>query len=126
MGVLFEAGYAETTRDRAFSQFQNYDLNTGEGQLRIFYSRDQQFDNTNYRGEVYGEVATGRITHNLSFGYTTNTRASNTPGVTGGQTIFSQNLYNPATLNRKACRSQAPTQPPPLMTKACMYSTACS
>lgn len=94
-GVLFEAGYAETTRDRAFSQFQNYDLNTGEGQLRIFYSRDQQFDNTNYRGEVYGEVATGRITHNLSFGYTTNTRASNTPGVTGGQTIFSQNLYNP-------------------------------
>ncbi|WP_275270425.1 TonB-dependent siderophore receptor [Limnobacter sp. P1] len=94
-GVLFEAGYAETTRDRAFSQFQNYDLNTGEGQLRIFYSRDQQFDNTNYRGEVYGEVVTGPITHNLSFGYTTNTRASNTPGVTGTQSLFNQNLYNP-------------------------------
>lgn len=94
-GVLFEAGYAETTRDRNFSQFQNYDLNTGEGELRIFYSRDQQFDNTNYRGEVYGEVRTGTVTHNLSFGYTTNTRASNTPGVAGGQTIFSQNLYNP-------------------------------
>lgn len=94
-GVLFEAGYAETTRDRNFSQFQNYDLNTGEGELRIFYSRDQQFDNTNYRGEFYGEVVTGSITHNLSFGYTTNTRASNTPGVAGAQTIFSQNLYNP-------------------------------
>ena len=94
-GVLFEAGYAETTRDRAFSRFQNYDLNTGEGQLQIFYSRDQQFDNTNYRGEIYGEVVTGPITHNLSFGYTTNTRASNTPGVVGSQTLFNQNLYNP-------------------------------
>lgn len=94
-GVLFEAGYAETTRDRAFSRFQNYDLNTGEGQLQIFYSRNQQFDNTNYRGEIYGEVVTGPITHNLSFGYTTNTRASNTPGVVGSQTLFNQNLYNP-------------------------------
>ncbi len=94
-GVLFEAGYAETTRDRAFSRFQNYDLNTGEGQLQIFYSRDQQFDNTNYRGEDYGEVVTGPITHNISYGYTTNTRASNTPGVTGTQNLFNQNLYNP-------------------------------
>jgi iron complex outermembrane receptor protein len=94
-GVLFEAGYAETTRDRAFSRFQNYDLNTGEGQLQIFYSRNQQFDNTNYRGEIYGELATGSIKHNLSFGYTTNSRASNTPGVTAPQSIFSQNLYNP-------------------------------
>eukprot|EP01030_Chromulinospumella_sphaerica_P011430 gene11430-11224_t len=94
-GVLFEAGYAETTRDRAFSRFQNYDLNTGEGQLQIFYSRDQQFDNTNYRGEIYGELVTGPITHNLSFGYTTNTRASNTPGVAGTQSLFNQNLYNP-------------------------------
>lgn len=94
-GVLFEAGYAETTRDRAFSRFQNYDLNTGEGQLQIFYSRDQQFDNTNYRGEIYGELVTGPITHNLSFGYTTNTRSSNTPGVTGTQSLFNQNLYNP-------------------------------
>ncbi|VWX32782.1 TonB-dependent siderophore receptor [Limnobacter sp. 130] len=94
-GVLFEAGYAETTRDRAFSRFQNYDLNTGEGELQIFYSRNQQFDNTNYRGEIYGELATGPITHNLSFGYTTNSRASNTPGVTAPQSIFSQNLYNP-------------------------------
>ena len=94
-GVLFEAGYAETTRDRAFSRFQNYDLNTGEGELQIFYSRNQQFDNTNYRGEIYGEFATGPITHNLSFGYTTNSRTSNTPGVTAPQSIFSQNLYNP-------------------------------
>lgn len=94
-GVLFEAGYAETTRDRAFSRFENYDLNTGEGQLRIFYSRNQQFDNTNYRGEIYGELATGSIKHNLSFGYTTNSRTSNTPGVTAPQSIFSQNLYNP-------------------------------
>ncbi|WP_341238073.1 TonB-dependent siderophore receptor [uncultured Limnobacter sp.] len=94
-GVLFEAGYAETTRDRAFSRFQNYDLNTGEGELQIFYSRNQQFDNTNYRGEIYGELATGSIKHNLSFGYTTNSRTSNTPGVTAPQSIFSQNLYNP-------------------------------
>jgi len=70
-------------------------LNTGEGQLQIFYRRNQQFDNTNYRGEIYGEVVTGPITHNLSFGYTTNTRASNTPGVSGTQSLFNQNLYNP-------------------------------
>ena len=36
-GLLFELGKAQTRRDRNFSQFQNYDLATGEGTLAHFF-----------------------------------------------------------------------------------------
>lgn len=92
--LLFEAGRAKTERDRNFSQFQNYNTSTGEGQLQVFFTRDQEFTNTNYRTELFGIVETGPITHQLTFGYTSNEREGVTPGYLRPGTI-SQNYYNP-------------------------------
>lgn len=92
--LLFEAGRAKTERDRNFSQFQNYDISTGEGQLQIFFTRDQEFTNTNYRTELFGNIETGSVIHQLTFGYTTNEREGITPGFVRPGTI-SQNYYDP-------------------------------
>ena len=91
--LLFEAGRAETERDRNFSQFQNYNIATGDGQLRVFFTRDQEFVNTNYRSELFGIVETGWIEHQMSFGYTSNRREGTTPGYNSA--IVSQNYYDP-------------------------------
>src|SRR5688500_5697554 len=55
-GLLFELGKAQTRRDRNFSQFQNYDLATGQGTLRTFFNRGQHWDNGNIRAEVFGRL----------------------------------------------------------------------
>lgn len=92
-GILFEAGKARTTRDRAFSQFQNYNLATGDGELAIFFSPGQEYENENYRTELYGSLPGTWITHELSLGFTANQRDQNSrsaPGVT-----VAQNLFNP-------------------------------
>lgn len=93
-GLLFEAGRAKTERDRNFSRFQNYNVATGEGQLQIFFTRNQEFTNTNYRTELYGNVETGPVNHQVTFGYTSNEREGITPGFLSPGTI-SQNYYEP-------------------------------
>jgi iron complex outermembrane receptor protein len=98
-GVILEAGRAETNRDRNFSQFQNYNLATGAGALRIFFQRGQEYVNENYRGEVYGSFATGPLRHDVSFGYTANERfqdSLNAPFVD-----VPQNLYNPGQIQQR-------------------------
>lgn len=91
--VTLEAGQAHTQRDRAFSQFQNYDLVTGEGQLLAFLVRDQDYENRNLRGELTGAFSTGPVRHTLTFGATSNVRKQDAPGQR--QVTFGQNLYDP-------------------------------
>lgn len=92
--LLFEAGRAKTERDRNFSQFQNYNIATGEGQLQVFFTRNQEFTNTNYRTELFGLVETGPVKHQVTFGYTSNEREGITPGFLRPG-VIAQNYYNP-------------------------------
>lgn len=91
---LFEAGKARTRRDRNFSQFQNYDLATGQGILRTFFARGQEWENTNYRAEVYGRLPGQLITHELTFGYNANERSADPRTQPLAQDV-QQNLYSP-------------------------------
>ena len=95
--VLFEAGHAETERDRHFSRFENYNEATGDGTLRVFYTRGQEFENTNYRGEIFGRVPTGPIVHEVYLGYTQNEESTDTT-LFPSNTTFAQNYYNPVEL----------------------------
>lgn len=91
--LLFEAGRAKTERDRNFSQFKNYNTTTGEGQLEVFFTRNQEFTNTNYRTELFGLIETGVIKHQVTLGFTANEREGITPGFT--TSTVSQNYYSP-------------------------------
>lgn len=90
---LFEAGRAKTERDRNFSQFQNFNPLTGEGQLQVSFVRNQVFTNTNFRTELLGMLETGPIKHQLTFGYTSNQREGVTPMF--ASTTVAQNYFNP-------------------------------
>ena len=94
--VLFEAGKARTERDRNFSQFQNYNLATGQGTLRIFFNRGQEWENENYRTELSGRLPGEWITHELSLGYTDNKRSQDPR--TSSSIDVAQNLYNPVAI----------------------------
>ncbi|CAH1386612.1 TonB-dependent siderophore receptor [Candidatus Nitrotoga sp. M5] len=96
-GVFFEAGKARTVRDRAFSRFENYDLTTGQGTLNTTsFTRGQEFDNENYRAEIYGRLPGTWITHELSLGFTANERSQDGQTFTG--VTNPQNLYNPVAI----------------------------
>lgn len=100
-GLLLEAGRAETTRDRVFSRFQNYDLATGDGTLNIpSFVRGQAFENENYRVELFGHLPGKWITHELSLGYTYNERSQDGRGFTGVN--IAQNLYRPVAIAERA------------------------
>lgn len=100
-GLLLEAGKAKTGRDRAFSRFQNYDLATGQGTLRILsFVRGQEWENQNYRAELFGNLPGDRVTHELSFGYTFNERSQD--GLTFPGVNIPQNLYNPVAVAPRA------------------------
>ena len=98
--VLFEAGKARTERDRNFSQFQNYNLATGQGTLRIFFNRAQVWENENYRTELSGRLPGQWMTHELSLGFTTNERSQN-PG-TASLADVQQNLYVPLSVAERS------------------------
>jgi iron complex outermembrane recepter protein len=102
--LLLEVGKARTTRDRHFSQFQNYDLTTGQGTLRTFFNRNQVWDNENLRAEVFGRLPGQFITHEVSLGFTGNERSQDPR--TSSTIDVAQNLYNPTNLAR-----QSPTVP---------------
>ncbi|WP_240141471.1 TonB-dependent siderophore receptor [Nitrosomonas sp. HPC101] len=97
-GLLFEIGRAETRRDRNFSQFQNYDLATGNGTLRTFFNRGQHWDNQNIRTEVFGRFPGQIITHEVSLGFTGNERKQNPR--TSSMFDTAQNLYDPIDIAR--------------------------
>ncbi|SFN31795.1 iron complex outermembrane recepter protein [Nitrosospira briensis] len=99
-GLLFELGKAQTRRDRNFSQFQNYDLSTGEGTLRTFFNRGQRWDNENIRAEVFGRLPGQFITHEVSLGFTGNERSQDPR--TSSTFDTTQNLFNPVDIARRS------------------------
>lgn len=96
-GLVLEAGKARTERDRNFSQFQDYDLTTGQGILRTSFARNQVFENKNYRAEVYGHIPGELFTHELTLGYMFNERSADPHNQPLGQDV-AQNLYTPVAI----------------------------
>jgi iron complex outermembrane receptor protein len=92
--LVLETGRAETVRDRRYSQFQNYNLATGAGSLRISFANGQRYVNNNQRAEVTGRVTAGSVLHELTAGYTQNKRWAYS-GDSAANVTVSQNLYNP-------------------------------
>lgn len=91
--VLFEAGKAKAERDRRFSQFQNYNLATGQGTLRISFAPGQEYENENFRTELTGLLPGQWMSHELTLGFTGNNREQNSRSA--GSVDVAQNLYNP-------------------------------
>jgi iron complex outermembrane receptor protein len=92
--LTLETGRAETVRDRRFSQFQNYDLGSGNGTLAIFFANGQRYVNRNHRAEVQGRLGSGFVQHELTVGYTQNTRDAYS-GDSAPTAQVAQNLYDP-------------------------------
>jgi iron complex outermembrane receptor protein len=96
--VLFEAGRAETERDRNFSQFRFTNLATGAGSLQISYTRGQEFTNDNVRTELFGRIPMGEtVVNELSVGFTANKRRSKAPSF-ANRTV-AQNYYDPTDID---------------------------
>ena len=98
--LLVEAGKAETLRDRNFSQFQNYNLATGQGTLRTFFQRGAEWNNENIRGEVFGRFPGQWITHEVSLGVTGNERSQDPRS--SSTFDVAQNLYNPVDIAQRS------------------------
>jgi iron complex outermembrane recepter protein len=95
--VMAELGRAETNRERrAFSQFINYDVASGQGTLRVFLTRGQSYVNRSARTELSGRFLTGFLDHEATFGYMENKRYQNGPSQQGVN--LPQNLYDPVVL----------------------------
>lgn len=95
--LSLEAGRAETERDRRYSQLQNYDIDSGDGTLRVFFADGQRFTNTNYRTELAGRVETGPLVHDLTIGATRNRREAYS-GDSAPVLDVAQNLYRPRSI----------------------------
>jgi iron complex outermembrane receptor protein len=104
--ALLELGRARNHRDRRFSQFENYNLATGAGRLRVSQQEGQSYENTNLRTELAGRAMTGTVVHELTFGYTQNQREQDSR--TAPTISFAQNLYNPVAIPETPYTSAAP------------------
>ena len=91
---LVELGTASVTRDRKFSQFNLTNATTGAGTLALTFQPGQQYDNRNIRAEVAGRIKTGFASHDLTLGYTRNTRDQDSRSAVN-VSVAGQNLYNP-------------------------------
>lgn len=91
-----EGGRALNHRSRVFSQFQNYNVNTGAGTLSTSLADGQKYANENLRAELSAAFGTGPIRHEAVLGYTANTRYQN--GRAPQANTLAQNLYNPVVL----------------------------
>lgn len=91
--ALLELGRAELNRDRRYSNFRNYDLVTGAGQLQIWFQDGQKYTNENWRAELNGRVSVFGAVHELTFGFTGNERDQDSRNF--DQVSVDQNLYNP-------------------------------
>jgi iron complex outermembrane receptor protein len=92
--LTLETGRAQTERDRRYSQFQNYNLASGNGTLRVFFGNGQRYTNTNHRAEATGRFATGALQHELTLGYSYNQREAYS-GDNAPTADIPQNLYHP-------------------------------
>lgn len=96
--VLLEVGRAEANRDRRYSNFRNYNLATGAGQLEISFQDGQKFTNQNWRAELSGRVHALGTIHELTLGVTGNEREQDSRN--SQVTSVAQNLYNPVDIVR--------------------------
>lgn len=92
--LTLETGRAATERDRRYSQFQKYDLASGNGTLQVFFANGQRYVNTNHRAEATGHLATGPVKHEVTVGYTYNQRQAYS-GDSAPAVGIGQNLYDP-------------------------------
>jgi iron complex outermembrane receptor protein len=91
--LSLSAGRSDLRRNRFYSQFQNFNLATGNGQVRVSLTNGNVNENDNYRSELSGAFFTGPLKHEVTFGFTQNQRNSE---VIAAQTVtYNQNLYNP-------------------------------
>lgn len=96
-------GQSYMTRDRRYSSFGGYDLETGNGTLTVAMTHGNDYKNVIYRGDISGSFRTGPVDHNLLVGVSYYTRDSNVP--TAVRYSFAQNLFNPVLI------PQRPTPP---------------
>ena len=89
---LLELGSALTKRDRKYSQFNLTNATTGAGTLAVEFQTGQKYENKNMRAEVAGRINTASISHDLTFGYTTNTREQDSRNSVSVN-VAGQNLY---------------------------------
>lgn len=94
--LVAEAGHARTFRSRLSSDFRNYSLTTGVGQVQTTFNPAMRYQNDNIRVELYGRFRTGPVQHNLSVGYTSNDRDA--PVYNNGTVNQTQNLFTPTPL----------------------------
>ncbi|HYG05697.1 MAG TPA: TonB-dependent siderophore receptor [Stenotrophomonas sp.] len=93
-----DAGTSQVKRDRYYSQFENYDLGSGDGQLRVIYTPNQVWQNRNLRAQLTGRFGTGFIRQEVTVGYSSDRRNQEPRAATVYR--FSQNLYNPRPIPR--------------------------
>ena len=86
-------GRSDLTRNRFFSQFQNFSLATGAGSVAVTLTNGNVNENNNYRGELSGAFFTGPLKHELTLGYTSNKREAEV--TTNPSATYAQNLYAP-------------------------------
>lgn len=93
-------GQSTTRRERRLSILRNYDVDTGLGQIQLSRQSGQLYRNRDIRTEIYGLVATGPVSHNLTLGYTRNQLFQ--PAFTTYYAVAAQNLYRPYLLDSLA------------------------
>jgi iron complex outermembrane receptor protein len=93
---MVSVGQSTTRRDRWTWIFRNYDLATGQGQVQGSKQNGQVYQNRNGRAELYGELDTGPVVHQLTVGYTRNRLYQ--PDFTTYYFVAPQNLYAPVEL----------------------------
>ncbi len=107
--LSLSGGRSYLDRDRYFSQFQNFNLATGNGAVAVTLTNGNVNENNNYRGELSGAFFTGALKHEVTFGYTQNTReaeVTNNPTCTFptaataacAASTFQPNVFNPVEL----------------------------
>lgn len=95
---MLALGRSVTRRDRWLWIFRNYDIGSGEGQLRGSKQNGQRYENIDGRAEISGQFDTGPISHELRLGVSRN--RLHQPDFTTYYFVAAQNLYGPVSVRR--------------------------
>jgi iron complex outermembrane receptor protein len=112
--ITAEYGEAHASRSRSLPQFFLTNAETGDGSVQTGFLRNQRYVNKNSRLDLSGRLETWRFAHEITVGYTRNTRYQyggdnyGTQGTTTGAAWtdatgvlrpgITTNLYNPTEL----------------------------
>ena len=91
--LSLSGGRSYLDRDRLYSQFQNFDLGTGDGTVAVTLTNGNVNENNNYRSEISGALFTGPLKHEVTLGFTHNKREAEV--TTNPVVNYAQNLYDP-------------------------------